>query len=67
MDTEKERIIHDVMPENNKGLTLLARETPLSSPQFLAPPMLPFVHNVIGQLHGWQVADYRVKTYLMRN
>ena len=24
MDTEKERVIHDVMPENHMGLTLLA-------------------------------------------
>ena len=49
MDTEKEGVIHDVVPENHMGLLLLARETPLSSSQFLAPPMLPVVHNVTGQ------------------
>ena len=49
MDTEKERVIHDVVPENHIGLTLFARETRLSSPQFLAPLMLPFIHNVVGQ------------------
>ena len=69
MDTEKERVIHDVVPESHMGLTLLAvaRETPIPSPQFLAPPMLSFVRIVMGQYHGWQVSDFRAKTYLMRN
>ena len=28
MDTEKERVIHDVVPENHMSLTLFARDTP---------------------------------------
>ena len=49
MDTEKERVIHDVVPKNHMGSTLLAGETSFSSLQFLAPPMLSFVHIVMGQ------------------
>ena len=49
MDTEKEGVIHDVVPENHMGLTLLAWETPLSSSQLLAFPMLPLSNKVIGK------------------